>query len=372
MSETNSVKNKEIELKLGLLHPCSFIEEALGSAGKVSNVRQDNLQNIYFDTADKKLFGMKAGLRIRRGSNFAEQTLKMRGQTLGGIHIRNEYNINIDGDLQVPDLKLFPEGVFPPEIKLQELQSSLEIQCEINFVRQCYDLEYKNCVFEIAVDTGLIQADGKQCPLLELEIEVKRCDENTVLLPLFDELVQKLAAAGVPLTMEPFSKMRRAALLMGYDNRNSIALPENNIEDIVSYISLSLRTFEVLLGLFMAKKNPVCLGYMAYTLKCLRRSYDYMVDCCRWDETINDSQSFYELQHTTRKVKRTLKKLSKYMHRMEKHLMSSIFAGEDPDLDEAVYKVRAKISKLKAYVLPLHIRAVLAGLEEVKKANLKV
>lgn len=372
MSETNSVKNKEIELKLGLLHPCAFIEEALSAAGTVSNIRQDNLQNIYFDTRDKKLFGMEAGLRIRRGSNFAEQTLKMRGQALGGIHSRNEYNVSIDGDLQVPDLKLFPEGVFPPETNLEKLQSSLEIQCEINFVRQCYDLEYKGCLFEIAVDTGLIQAGGRQCPLLELEIEVKRCDEHTELLPLFDELVQELAEAGVPLTLEPFSKMHRAALLMGFADRNSITLPENHAEDIVSYISVNLRTFEILLGLFMARKDPVCLGYMAYTLKCLRRSYDYLVECCLWDDTINDSQSFYELQHSTRRVRRTLKKLGKYMQKLEKRIMRSVFAGEEPDLDEAVYKVRAKISKLQAYSLPLHLRAVIARLEEVKKANIKV
>ncbi len=362
--------NREIEVKLGLLEPCPQLHAQLLEIGKVSAMRSDELQNIYFDTKERDLFDLKAGVRIRRGRKLNEQTLKLKGSTLAGVHSRSEYNVDISPEAVVPDLSKFPPEAFPAGTDVAALQQKLEKQCQINFRRECYDLEYKNCIFEIAVDAGSIIAGSVQAPLLELEIEVKQAAlDSAELIPLFDELVFKLAKCGVKLTLEPFSKMHRAALLMGVRERNSLQLPDNPSGDIGSYIAVSLKTFESLLGLYLVKRNPLYLGYMAYTLKNLRRAYDGLVERYADDENVNFSQSFKALKQSRKLMRRSLKRLAKYMREQESRLLRAQFSGKEIDGQRAVQQLRAQIAKTQAFCLPLHLRALLLSLESVQRVN---
>ncbi len=368
----SAADNREIELKLGLLEPFDKLNEVLLTIGGISTKRTDDLENIYYDTKDRALYDLKAGLRVRKGRKCHEQTLKVRGSTLGGVHSRNEYNVDLKADQKKPDLKLFPAQAFPEGTDLDALQQGLVEQCHINFRRESYDLEYKGCVFEISVDNGFILAKDLKAPILELEIELKQAaDDKVELVSLFDELVRALAKAGVPLTLEPFSKMHRAAMLMGVQDRNTMALPENPAGNIGAYIAVNLKTFETLLGLYLVKLNPVYLGYMAYTLKCLRRAYDFLLDEAARDDNVNDSQSFRELKKEGRKIKRTLKQLGKFLRREQNEVMPLLLTGADPDLSEAAQKLRRRISKLQAYCLPLHLRALLLRLDSVQQVNQK-
>ena len=362
--------NREIEMKLGLIEPCPKLYEILQKIGQVSAMRSDELQNVYFDTPERDLFAMKAGLRIRRGHKFAEQTLKLKGTALAGVHSRQEYNVDIAPDVTTPDLHLSPAEAFADGSNLEALQQKLERQCEINFRRECYDLTYKNSLFEIAVDVGTIGAGTINAPLMELEIELKQSTlETPAIIALFDELVFKLAQAGVKLTLEPFSKMHRAALLMGIRERNSLQLPDNPAGDISGYISIGLKAFESLLGLYLVKFNPMYLGYMAYTLKCIRRAYDYLVVRSAEDDNVNFSESFAALRRNRKVIKRSLKDLAKFLRKQEQALLVHQLNGVEVDMPKAAQRLRVKISKTQAFCLPLHLRALLLSLDNVKSVN---
>ena len=86
------MNGKEIELKFGVIGVCTNLRKILQSIGKVENEHVDNLTNIYFDTNKRDFYEMQAGLRIRKANEYTEQTLKIRGSNIGGVHVRNEYN----------------------------------------------------------------------------------------------------------------------------------------------------------------------------------------------------------------------------------------------------------------------------------------
>ena len=76
------MQDKEIELKFGFDGDASNLYEIFSHIGAVSNKTTLHLDNTYFDTDDKALFGIHAGLRIRRGDDFSEQTLKVKGENI--------------------------------------------------------------------------------------------------------------------------------------------------------------------------------------------------------------------------------------------------------------------------------------------------
>ncbi|MGS0725588.1 CYTH domain-containing protein, partial [Shewanella sp. 0m-11] len=56
----------------------------------------EKLTNAYFDTNALTLRKWDMGLRIRGINQHLEQTIKTKGQVVGGIHSRPEYNVDID------------------------------------------------------------------------------------------------------------------------------------------------------------------------------------------------------------------------------------------------------------------------------------
>ena len=107
------MNNKEIELKFGYDGKADNLFETFSKIGNVSAESEQHLDNTYFDTDDKDLFALKAGLRIRRADTFTEQTLKVKGENIGGLHKRVEYNLPIDDTAEVPNLLKFPKEAFP-------------------------------------------------------------------------------------------------------------------------------------------------------------------------------------------------------------------------------------------------------------------
>ncbi|WP_394546621.1 CYTH domain-containing protein, partial [Pantoea ananatis] len=69
------------------------------------------LTNIYFETDDNQLRRWNMGLRIRGVDQRYEMTLKTAGKTLGGLHQRGEYNV----DLTEPtlDIRRLPAEIWP-------------------------------------------------------------------------------------------------------------------------------------------------------------------------------------------------------------------------------------------------------------------
>ena len=82
--------SNEVELKFLVADDVfSHLEQTL-SVLEVIKQQDQQLENIYFDTADQQLRALDCGLRIRTYNGQHEQTIKLAGQVIGGLHQRPE------------------------------------------------------------------------------------------------------------------------------------------------------------------------------------------------------------------------------------------------------------------------------------------
>ena len=192
----------EIELKLLIDHsdiPLLQQHPLLKSACQSGPQRQ-KLHSIYFDTPELDLTRLKMALRLRLAGMQWIQTVKGGGTVEGGLHQRQEWEVPVaEGK---PDFGKLAEspwcGVFTPDI-----QSRLIPIFVTDFWRTTWLLEYANSVVELALDMGQVQANNKQVPICEVELELKSGDPAA----LFD-LAQTLQTS-IPLQPEDRSKADR-------------------------------------------------------------------------------------------------------------------------------------------------------------------
>ncbi len=146
------------------------------------------LSNIYFETSDNQLRRWDMGLRIRGVNQRYEMTLKTRGQTIGGLHQRPEYNIDLTAP--VLDISLLPSEVWPEGADIGELQQRLHPLFQTDFVREKWLVTYGNSEIEVAFDQGAVIAGELQTPLFEVELELKQGDRQSLMALAF-ELVRE-------------------------------------------------------------------------------------------------------------------------------------------------------------------------------------
>lgn len=145
------------------------------------------LTNIYFETQDNQLRRWDMGLRIRGLGEQYEMTLKTAGQTIGGLHQRPEYNI----DLQRPELNihLLPAEIWPAGCDLDALQQRLTPLFSTHFQRERWLVTYQSSEIEVAFDRGEVTAGELSEPLHEVELELKSGTRDD-LLALAAELAE--------------------------------------------------------------------------------------------------------------------------------------------------------------------------------------
>lgn len=195
--------SKEIELKLKLT------PEAAKNVFKLAllePVEQKTIQlgNVYFDTNDTSLSQHGYALRIRQQGERLIQTLKDAGSVVNGLHQRNEWEVELSR--YELDLAKFPAAV---QQALSFIQQPLVNIFEVNFARTLWYLQQDDSLIELALDQGLIEADGQQETVCELELELKQGDKQS-LFELSTSLQQSLSA-------EPYdcSKAERGYRLAG-------------------------------------------------------------------------------------------------------------------------------------------------------------
>ncbi|RWR01415.1 adenylate cyclase [[Pantoea] beijingensis] len=137
------------------------------------------LTNIYFETEDSQLRRWDMGLRIRGYGERYEMTLKTAGQTIGGLHQRPEYNV----DLATPelDIRLLPASVWPKACDLEALQQRLSALFSTHFQREKWLVSFQKSEIEVAFDRGEISARGLSEPLYEVELELKQGERDDLL-----------------------------------------------------------------------------------------------------------------------------------------------------------------------------------------------
>lgn len=159
---------------------------------------QSRLRSTYFDTADRRLSGRKAVLRVRETPDGHIQTLKV-----GDGLTRHEWEVAVSG----PALDL---AAFTMAEAREELAGiapdSLAPMFETRIERTIHWMD--NGAIELAVDTGaIVRPDGGGEAISEIELELKS-GEPVSLFRLAREI-----AATVPLRVEPRSKAARGFAL---------------------------------------------------------------------------------------------------------------------------------------------------------------
>ncbi|MDF2786144.1 MAG: adenylate cyclase [Pantoea eucrina] len=147
------------------------------------------LTNIYYETDDNQLRRWDMGLRIRGVDKRYEMTLKTAGQTLGGLHQRPEYNV----EMTAPQLDIarLPAEIWPQGTDIARLQQRLQPLFSTHFRRETWTVQAGDSIIEIAFDQGSVAAGELSEPLREVELELKQGTPADLL-----RLAQTLAAGG--------------------------------------------------------------------------------------------------------------------------------------------------------------------------------
>ena len=197
----------EIELKFLISPEVAQRLPALLQSYSIQKHDQLALKNTYFDTPDLALGNMKAGLRIRSHNGLREQTVKLAGRQVGGLHQRPEYNVPITD--HVPDLLQFPVDIWPKELDLVQLQAQLTPLFSTDFIRKRWLVELEGSHIELALDEGAVKAGSLSTPIHELELELASGD----MAPLFTLAFALIAEGGMRLGA--VSKAQRGYQLAG-------------------------------------------------------------------------------------------------------------------------------------------------------------
>ncbi len=185
----------ELEIKLSVSEAAQKKAfEWLSACGQVRPGESKSLINCYFDTPHADLNKAKAALRVRKAGDNYIQTLKTRGEFVGGAHRREEWEWPVPG----PELDLALLREVPLNAGLD--LGSLQVVFETNFQRQVLWLEEGESVIEIALDDGSVAGIEARWPLYEVEFELKAGEGGKLVswalalarqVPVFLNLVSK-------------------------------------------------------------------------------------------------------------------------------------------------------------------------------------
>lgn len=197
----------EIEIKFFVASDIQPELSNLLNSLEIKELSQQQLGNVYFDTPTLDLRRLDMGLRIRRCDAFAEQTIKCRGQVVGGLHARPEYNTPVSGDL--PTLSAFPDEIWPTLTERDHIQQQLVAQFRTDFLRRHWLIAFEGAEIELAWDQGEIVDSQGSTTINELELELK----SGATAALF-ALAQRLARIG-GLRLGAQSKAQRGYRMAG-------------------------------------------------------------------------------------------------------------------------------------------------------------
>lgn len=129
------------------------------------------LSNTYFETDDNQLRRWNMGLRIRGVDGQHEMTLKTAGNTLGGLHQRAEYNVELPA--AELDIARLPAEVWPQGTDIVALQQRLQPLFSTHFQRETWLVQVGESEVEVAFDRGAVATETLSEDLFEVELELK-------------------------------------------------------------------------------------------------------------------------------------------------------------------------------------------------------
>ncbi|MDG6882455.1 Uncharacterized conserved protein [Phocoenobacter uteri] len=179
----------EIELKI-MIEPENIqaIQTWLATQSIVST-ETNALANTYYDTPALFFAKQKMGLRVRKVNQNCEMTLKTKGEIVGGLHIRPEYNLDLADEK--PDFKRFNSHFNLQFPDVEYIHHSLEKVFSTDVTRTCWLINYQESEIEIALDQGWVENKWGKDRICEIELELKTGDLSTLIqflneLPMLD------------------------------------------------------------------------------------------------------------------------------------------------------------------------------------------
>ena len=193
----------EIELKLRL--PPSALDalraDPLLAAARATHKRLDN---IYFDTPQRRLARAGIALRLRRDGRRWLQTVKGGSNSQAGLHQREEIEFSVPG----PALEWRPLAGTTFERVLKPLKDQLGPQFRTRFRREIRRLRGPTgAEIELAIDQGEILAGDQREPLCEVELELLSGSADDLFA------LALLLAGRHPLVLDNRSKAERGSRL---------------------------------------------------------------------------------------------------------------------------------------------------------------
>ena len=187
----------EFELKYRAPHP-QVLDAILEGSSPVTYQRA----TTYFDTPDRAFSARKWTVRVRQENERSVVTCK----TPGANNCRGEWDT--DGAHPLEALAALVSKGAPGE--LLEIRDLIPV-CGARFTRRAVTVDLGDAVAELACDLGCLTGGGKECPLCEVEVELKSGNPDTVVR--YAETIARKSH----LEPEPKSKFQRANALSKED-----------------------------------------------------------------------------------------------------------------------------------------------------------
>lgn len=200
----------EIELKLeldaGAVNVLEKLKVFLTRLDQKLEFEKKQLENTYFDTPDKLLNHYRMALRIRKKGSVYIQTLKTKGNSVEGLSERGEWEWELPEpalELNVLEaLNVWPEGM---------VVTSLMPVFETNFTRYTANIHWQDSQIELAFDEGEVAARNRAVPLLELELELRSGEVESL------KTLSKALSEVISLRPSDISKAERGYALLQED-----------------------------------------------------------------------------------------------------------------------------------------------------------
>lgn len=175
----------EIELKIMLWKENIPLIKAWINQQTILSQETEILGNTYYDSPSLYFAKNKMGLRVRNKNQQFELTLKTKGEIVGGLHIRPEYNLPLENEK--PDFKRLVSHFNLQIAQAEQLQHELQATFSTDFTREKWIVAFNNAKIEVALDQGIIKNPFGEEVICELEFELKEGSLET-LFQFLDEL----------------------------------------------------------------------------------------------------------------------------------------------------------------------------------------
>lgn len=187
-----------------------FNDEYICSIKDADTEESLQMQAVYFDTEDRRLFREGIAFRVRKEGEVIQATLKWNGSSEDGMHVREEINVPVDDEskLVTPDIKIFELSEMGEVLEELVGERKLNPLVKMNFTRRQVRVDTGSSISELSVDLGEIICNGQFARISELEIEFFSGSEADM-----KALGEKIAAK-YGLKSENSSKLKRGLDLL--------------------------------------------------------------------------------------------------------------------------------------------------------------